>query len=84
MIAYAKATRDLSNIIFSIVNLDPFHKQSGNVRIPLDKFGIAWGDRFEVEDLFTGHRYPWKEHNFIELDPHSEPIHLLRVIRGAS
>ena len=34
MIAYGKATPDLSNLILVVVNLDPYHTQSGWVRVP--------------------------------------------------
>ena len=35
MICYGKTTPDLSNIIVVVVNLDPYHTQSGWVRLPI-------------------------------------------------
>lgn len=81
LIAFGKVGPDLSNICFVVVNLDPFHPQGGNVRVPLDKFGIPWGNRFQVKDLLTGQTFHWQEHNFVNLNPQEVPVHIMRLER---
>ncbi|HTE31484.1 MAG TPA: alpha-1,4-glucan--maltose-1-phosphate maltosyltransferase [Chryseolinea sp.] len=80
LLAYIKATDDLSNIILVIVNLDPHGKQSGFVQLP--KGRLKLGDRINVRvrDLITEEQYTWtQEWNFVELDPYKMPFHLFKV-----
>ena len=37
---YTKATEDLSDVVLTVVNLDPHHTQRGMVTLPLDALGI--------------------------------------------
>ena len=72
MIAYAKATPDLSNIIIVIVNLDPTTAQSGWASARLG--ARAWAPSYQVHDLISDARYLWHgEWNFVQLDPHACP-----------
>jgi len=82
LIAYAKHTDDLSDIILTVVNLDPHHTQSGWVEVPIHDLGIAPDQPFQVHDLLTDARYLWHgPWNYIELNPHAIPAHIFRVIR---
>jgi starch synthase (maltosyl-transferring) len=77
LLAYLKATDDLSNIILVTVNLDPHNRQSGYVQLPLDRLGINGGVNVKVRDLMTEEHYTWtQEWNYIELDPFKMPFHL--------
>jgi starch synthase (maltosyl-transferring) len=80
LLAYLKATDDLSNIIFCVVNLDVHGKQSGFVQLPKDR--LLLGDKVNVKlhDLITDEHYTWtQEWNFVELNPHKMPFHLFKV-----
>jgi starch synthase (maltosyl-transferring) len=69
-------------VILVVVNLDPHHTQSGWVRVPLHELNIQHHETYQVHDLLTGARYLWHgEHNFVQLDPHSAPAHILRLRR---
>ncbi len=82
LIAYAKTTEDLSNVILVVVNLDSHHKQSGWVNLSLDSLGVEADRPFQVHDLLTGARYFWHgPRNYVELDPHVVPAHIFRVRR---
>ena len=84
MIAYAKATPDLSNILITIVNLDPYHTQSGWVRLPVAELGLGSGpgEAYQVHDLISEARYLWHgESNFVQLDPFACPAHVFRIRR---
>jgi starch synthase (maltosyl-transferring) len=82
LIAYSKATNDLSNIILVVVNLDPHHAQSGWVVLPLEQLGLDPQQPYQVHDLLTGARYLWHgPRNYVELNPHKIPAHILCVRR---
>jgi starch synthase (maltosyl-transferring) len=80
ILAYGKTTSDFSNIILTVVSLDPFHTQSGFVRVPLAKLGIPEDQAYLVHDLLSGDRYLWSgEHNYIELNPQLIPAQILHL-----
>jgi starch synthase (maltosyl-transferring) len=80
LIAYLKATDDLSNIVLIVVNLDPNTLQSGYVQLPKGKLRL--GDKINVKmhDLVTDEHYTWaQEWNFVEINPHKMPFHLFNL-----
>jgi starch synthase (maltosyl-transferring) len=82
LIAYSKATEDLSDIILVIVNLDPRYKQSGWIDIPMADFQVEPYQPFQVHDLLTDARYLWQgSRNYIELNPLTLPAHIFKVRR---
>lgn len=82
MIAYSKATDDLANIILTVVNLDPFYKQSGWIDLPLSEMDLDADEPFQVHDLLTDTRYLWRgPRNYVELDPHVMPGHIFLIRR---
>jgi starch synthase (maltosyl-transferring) len=84
MIAYSKSMPDRSNTLIIIVNLDPYHTQSGWVHLPVAALGLGTGpgQAFQVHDLISEARYLWHgESNFVQLDPFACPAHIFRVRR---
>jgi len=82
LIAYTKESDDRSNLILTVVNLDPHYTQSGFVALPLDALEIPLDRGYEVEDLLTGERYLWNgPRNYVELNPSRMPGHILRIHR---
>lgn len=80
IIAYTKVTDDLSNVILTVVNLDPHHTQSGWVEFPLETLDIDPEQPYRVYDLLTGTSYTWNGRwNYVELSPHVIPAHILQV-----
>ncbi len=80
IMAYLRKTDDNQNCIMVVVNLDPFHRQSGWVKVPLSELGVAEGHHLVMHDLITDARYIWtKEWNFVELDPTMLPFHIFRI-----
>jgi len=78
------AASEPRNLVLCVVNLDPYHRQSGWVSLPLDAWGIPHDRPFEVHDLLGGERYYWQGGGaYVELDPHSLPAHVFRVERHA-
>jgi starch synthase (maltosyl-transferring) len=82
MIAYAKATPDLSNIVVCVVNLDPHHAQSGWLTIDPIALGLAPQQSYQMADAISGAHYLWHgDRNFVSLDPERSPVHVMRMRR---
>lgn len=82
LICYSKKSVDGSNIVLVVVNLDPFHVQSGWVRLDLQELGVSESESFQVHDQLTDTRYLWQgQRNYVELAPEAVPAHLFRVLR---
>ncbi len=83
MLCYVKMTEDKSNIIVAAVSIDPHHKQSGWVRLPLHEMEIDPRRPFLAHELITDDKYIWQgEANYIELEPRTMPGHILRIHKG--
>jgi starch synthase (maltosyl-transferring) len=82
LIAYVKTTPDRANQILVIVTLDPHHRQSGWVDVPLDELGVDAAEPYQVHDLLGDARYLWHgARSFVALDPGSAPAHVFVVRR---
>ena len=78
IIAYTKEAGD--DLILVVANLDPHSAQEGWVSLPLADLGLPEHDTYEMEDLLGGERYQWfGPHNYVRLDPHVLPAHILHV-----
>ena len=64
-----------------VVNLDPHATRETTVHLDLPALGLDWHDSFVVHDEITGQTWTWGEHNYVRLDPHHEPAHVLTVRR---
>ncbi|HEX4006951.1 MAG TPA: alpha-1,4-glucan--maltose-1-phosphate maltosyltransferase [Acidobacteriaceae bacterium] len=82
LIAYSKASRDGSNVVLVVVNLDPFHSQMGWVDLDVDALHAGGDAAFQVHDQLSGARYVWHgPRNYVELSPEKMPAHIFRVLR---
>jgi starch synthase (maltosyl-transferring) len=78
----SKQTDDSAEIVLVVVNLDPHHKQSGWVDLPIHELSIDAHKPYQVHDLLSDARYLWHGHrNFVEVDPHAIPAHIFRIRR---
>jgi starch synthase (maltosyl-transferring) len=82
IIAYSKRTPDGSNVVLTVVNLDPHHTQSGWLELPIEDLGLESDRPYQMHDLLTGARFLWHgPRNFVQIDPHHVPVHIMRVRR---
>jgi starch synthase (maltosyl-transferring) len=80
LIAYLKATDDLTNIMLIVVNLDPNAPQSGYVQLPKSKLKLGDKINIKLHDLVTDEHYTWaQEWNFVEINPYKMPFHLFKL-----
>jgi starch synthase (maltosyl-transferring) len=80
LMCYGKATDDGENVLIIVVNLDPFHTQSGWVRIPVKELGLGEHQPYMVHDLIGDDKYIWEgARNFVQIDPQVMPGNIFRV-----
>ena len=72
----------LGNIVVTVVNLDPHHRQSGFVTLPLGEWSMSLDQQYQVHDLLSDARYLWQgATNYVELDPAGSQAHVFRIRR---
>jgi starch synthase (maltosyl-transferring) len=82
ILAFSKKTDDNTDVVVTVVNLDPHHTQSAWVRVPFWEFGLSHAEPYQVHDQISDARYLWAgEANFVQLDPNSCPAHIFRIRR---
>lgn len=69
-----------------VVNVDPHSARECTVSLNLEALGLGMRGRnedatFWVDDLITGQSWQWGAHNYVRLDAHVEPAHILSVRR---
>ncbi len=80
LLCYAKFNEQETDAILLIVNLDPNYTQSGWIKVPLYELGISTDQSFLAHDLLGGGQYIWQgEYNYVELNPHILPAHIIRI-----
>jgi starch synthase (maltosyl-transferring) len=82
LIAYSKHTPDMSNVIVTVVNLDPHHKRAGWLTLPLEQLNIDRQHSYQAHDLLSEARFFWQgDRNYVELDPNVAPAHIFAIRR---
>ncbi len=82
ILCFSKSTTALDNIVLVVVTVDSWQPQTAFVTVPIADFGIGETEPYVVEDLLTGERFSWRgARNFVSLNPHSRPAHILRIRR---
>ena len=80
ILAYVKATDDLSSIMLVVVNLDPNARHSGFVQLPKERLKISGSPNIKLHDLVTDEHFTWtQDWNYVELDPFKMPFHLFKL-----
>src|SRR6266508_2943869 len=80
LIAYSKCTEDRSNVVLTVVNLNPRMTQEGWLELDLDALGVDPDQNFQVHDMLTDARHVWQgSRNFVRLDPSVVPAHMFRI-----
>ena len=82
IIAYSKSTADNTDVVLTIVSLDPVNAQSGFVSLDLSALEIRDNATFEVVDLLANRSYRWQgSRNYVELRPYEVPAHVFEIRR---
>jgi len=82
LIAYLKVDAASSNVILTVVNLDPHQPQSGWVDLDVESLKLDPAQPYQVHDLLSDQRYIWRgRYNYVLLEPHRSPAHVFRLRR---
>ena len=80
LICYSKVAKHRTDPILVVVNLDPHHVHEGTTWLDLWQLGLEHAGPFEAHDLLSDTTYIWHgPQNYVRLDPHVEPAHVLRL-----
>jgi len=78
---YGKRSADGRNVVWVVVNLDPFEAHDARLHLPLDRFELTAEDRIQTHELLTDQRQIWRgPAHTIRLDPAREPAAIFRVM----
>ncbi|HKQ81116.1 MAG TPA: alpha-1,4-glucan--maltose-1-phosphate maltosyltransferase [Steroidobacteraceae bacterium] len=68
--------------IIVVVNLDPWHAQSGWLELPLGTLDLTVDRPYRVQDLLGGGSFLWQgARNFVRLDPNGAVAHIFHLRR---
>ncbi len=80
LFAFSKEDPGSGQVVLTVVNLDYRHTQSGRVEFSPAAIGRPDRRPFGVRDLLTEIDHIWTDYwNYVSLDPHSMPAHILKV-----
>jgi starch synthase (maltosyl-transferring) len=80
VLSYSKVTKDFSNRILCVVNLDTNETIATTVHLDLAVLGLDPNRPFKVEDLMHGNIYEWRgSTNYVSLNPNGTSLHVFRV-----
>ncbi|MCP2636711.1 DUF3416 domain-containing protein [Microbacterium sp. HD4P20] len=68
-----------SDTIIVVINTDAHSVRQTMVHLDTRVWGVEPGEPYDVEDLITGARWTWSDHNYVMLDAFTEPVHILHV-----
>jgi starch synthase (maltosyl-transferring) len=77
----AGADGQADDTVIVVVNVDPHGTRETMVHLDMPALGLDWNDQLQVTDAVTGETWTWGERNYVRLDPHVEPAHVLSVRR---
>ncbi|MBE1534609.1 alpha-1,4-glucan--maltose-1-phosphate maltosyltransferase [Actinomadura algeriensis] len=79
LLAFSK--RRLDDTVLAIVNLNPHHAREATVHLDLPALGLPDHPEhpFTAVDELDGTAYTWHKSNYVHLDPHDRPAHVLTL-----
>ncbi|MDQ3504870.1 MAG: alpha-1,4-glucan--maltose-1-phosphate maltosyltransferase, partial [Actinomycetota bacterium] len=81
LLCWSKSDPATGDVVLIVCSLDPYGAQIGTTALDMPALGLDWADRFAVVDELTGAEFEWGQYNYVELAPHREVAHILRIAR---
>jgi starch synthase (maltosyl-transferring) len=78
--AFSKRDADTGDTVLVVCNVNPHVAREATATLDLAALGMDWDAGFTVIDLLTGAQYEWGERNYVRLDPHAQPAHILTIL----
>jgi starch synthase (maltosyl-transferring) len=67
--------------VIVVVNLDPHGARETMLSLDMPALGFDWHETFAAHDELSDQTFRWGQHNYLRLDPHVEPAHVVTVRR---
>jgi starch synthase (maltosyl-transferring) len=83
IIAYSKRLHGdgADDTVIVVVNLDPHSVRATTLALDMPALGLGWDDTFSVRDELSGAVFEWDQRPYVQLDPFTQPAHILTVTR---
>ena len=79
VIAYSKHTDDRSDVVLTVVNLDPHATAEATLDLDLGLLGLLWDRPYEAFDELSLQSFTWSgSHPYVRLDPY-QAAHVLHL-----
>ncbi|MDF1489461.1 alpha-1,4-glucan--maltose-1-phosphate maltosyltransferase [Tessaracoccus sp. HF-7] len=75
---FAFSKKDGSDVVLTVVSLDPDNWVSSEVYLDYEALGFERGVPVQAHDELTGASFVWGEQNFVQLSP-QQPAHILHL-----
>jgi starch synthase (maltosyl-transferring) len=80
LLAYAKRSDDGTDVVLTVVNLDPWNVQEGVLRLELERLGLPLDGPYEAYDELSNSSFTWRgAEPYVRLDPYDEVAHVLHL-----
>ncbi|TYC07525.1 alpha-1,4-glucan--maltose-1-phosphate maltosyltransferase [Actinomadura syzygii] len=79
LLAFSK--RHLDDVVLTVINLNPHQAREATVHLDLPALGLPDDPDhpYTVTDQLDGAVYTWTGANYVHLDPHTKPAHILTI-----
>ncbi len=81
VMCWSKLDDATGDCVLVVLNLDPHGTRGATVSLDMPALGLEWSEAFGAQDQIRGQTFTWSENNYVVLDPHVEPAHVLVVRR---
>jgi starch synthase (maltosyl-transferring) len=80
LLAFSKSSEDGTDVVLTVVNLDPWHATEGTLVLELDQLGLPWDRPFEAYDELSSQSFTWQgPEPYVRLDPYVDVAHVLHL-----
>jgi starch synthase (maltosyl-transferring) len=79
LIAFSKRDAATGDTVLVVCSVNPHDVREATTTLDLAALGVEWTETFTVRDLLDGAEYRWGVHNYVRLDPHTQPAHIFSV-----
>jgi starch synthase (maltosyl-transferring) len=80
ILAFSKISEDGTDVVLTIVNLDPWHTHEAVLELDLAALGLPWDQPYEAYDEITRQSFTWRgPEPYVRLDPYDEVGHVLHL-----
>lgn len=84
LIAFSKVDPGSGDAVLTVINLNPWGAEQGNIWLDMPAIGLEWHDHLTVHDEVSGELYHWGQTNFVRLEPWKAVAHILALPQVAN